>query len=61
MQLLLLVHDVASGCEITPCTEIEKPLVVYKFPENVMKSIKALLHNDKMMPFLRQEYDFKII
>ena len=28
---LLLSNDVASGSEITPCIEIDKPLVVYRF------------------------------
>ena len=27
----ILSHDVASGSDITPCNEIDKPLVVYRF------------------------------
>ena len=34
---LLLSNDVAFGSEITPCIEIDKPLVVYRFSGNVMK------------------------
>ena len=30
-----LSYDVASGSEITPCIEINKPLVVYRFLENI--------------------------
>ena len=37
-----LSYDVASGCEITPCNKIDKPLVVYRFTGNVMKSITTL-------------------
>ena len=37
-----LSYDVASGSEITPCNKIDKPLVVYRFSGNVMKSITAL-------------------
>ena len=39
---LLLSYDVASGSEITPCNKIDKPLVVYRFTGNVMKSITTL-------------------
>ena len=31
MAQLCLSYDVASGSEITPCNEIDKPLVVYRF------------------------------
>ena len=37
-----LSYDVASGSEITPCNKICKPLVVYRFTGNVMKSITML-------------------
>ena len=45
-----LSYDIASGSEITPCIKIEKPLVVYRFSENVMKR-----------RFSRQKFDFKVI
>ena len=37
-----LSHDVASGSDITLCNKIDKPLVVYRFLGNVMKSIITL-------------------
>ena len=37
-----LSYDVASGCEITPCNKICKPLVVYRFTGNVITSITTL-------------------
>ena len=37
-----LSYDVASGSEIMPCNKIDKPLVVYSFRGNVMKSITTL-------------------
>ena len=37
-----LSYDVASESEITPCNKVAKPLVVYRFTENVMKSITTL-------------------
>ena len=37
-----LSYDVASGSEITPCSKIYKPLVVYIFLGNVMTSITPL-------------------
>ena len=37
-----LSYDVASGSEIAPCNKIDKPLVVYRFPGNVMTSITTL-------------------
>ena len=37
-----LTYDVASESEITPCNKIDKPLVVYRFTENVMTSITTL-------------------
>ena len=37
-----LSYDVASGSEITPYNNIDKPLVVYKFMGNVMTSITTL-------------------
>ena len=37
-----LSHDIASGSDITPCNKINKPLVVYRFSENVMTSILTL-------------------
>ena len=40
--LMSLSYDVASGSEITPCNKIDKPLVVYRFTGNVMKSITTL-------------------
>ena len=40
--LLNLSYDVASGSEITPCSKICKPLVVYRFTGNVMTSITTL-------------------
>ena len=30
-EVIYLSYDVASGSEITPCNEIDKPLVVYRF------------------------------
>ena len=38
--------------------KINKPLVVYRFPGNV---ITALRTNDKIIMFLKQKWDFKII
>ena len=37
-----LSYDVASGSEITPCNNIDKPQVVYRFTGNVMTSITTL-------------------
>ena len=37
-----LSYDVASESEIRPCNKIDKPLVVYRFPGNVMTSITTL-------------------
>ena len=37
-----LSHDVASESDITPCIKINKPLVVYRFMGNVMKSFITL-------------------
>ena len=34
--------DFVSGSEITPCNKINKPLVVYRFSGNIMKSITTL-------------------
>ena len=42
MHNFFLSFDVASGSEITPCNKIDKPLVVYRFTENVMMSITIL-------------------
>ena len=39
---LFLLHDVASGHDITPCNKIDKPLVVYRFSGNDMASIIRL-------------------
>ena len=38
-----LSHDVASGSEITPCNEIDKPLVVNRLVRNLIPSIIMLL------------------
>ena len=35
-------YEVASGSELTSCNKIDKPLVVYRFLGNVMKSITKL-------------------
>ena len=35
--LFLLSYDVASECELMLCIKIDKPLVVYRFSQNVMK------------------------
>ena len=40
--LTILSYDVASGCDISPCNKVDKPLVVYRFTRNVMTSIKTL-------------------
>ena len=42
MQYQNFSYDVASGSEITSCNKIDKPLVVYRFTENVMTSIATL-------------------
>ena len=42
MVYILLLYDIASGTEITPCNKIFKPLVVYSFSGNVMTSITTL-------------------
>ena len=39
MEIFILSYDFASGSEITPCNEIDKSLVVYRFKGNVMTSI----------------------
>ena len=36
----VLLYDVDSGSEITPCNKIYIPLVVYRFSGNVIKSIQ---------------------
>ena len=35
-------YDVASGSEIAPCNKIDKPLMVYRFKGNIMRSIITL-------------------
>ena len=50
-----LSYDVTFGSEITPCNKMDKPLVVYRFTGNVMKSITTLDHNDKIITFLGQK------
>ena len=60
VQKTLLSYDVASGSEITQCNKIDKPLVVYRFTGNIMTPITTLRHNDKIITFLRQKYDFKV-
>ena len=42
MVYITLSHDVASGSDITPCNNIDKPLVLYRFSGNVMTSVKTL-------------------
>ena len=42
MRLRYLSYDVASESVITPCNNIDKPLVVYRFTVNVMTSITTL-------------------
>ena len=37
-----LSHDIVSGSDTTPCNKIYKPLVVYRFPGNVLTSIITL-------------------
>ena len=37
-----MTYDVASGNEIAPCNNIDKPLVVYRFSRNVMTFITEL-------------------
>ena len=37
-----LCYDLASESDITPCNKIDKPLVVYRFTGNVMRSIITL-------------------
>ena len=37
-----LSHDVASGSDITPCNQIDKPLVVYRFSGYIIMSITTL-------------------
>ena len=39
---IFLSYDVESESEITPCNEIDKPLVVYRFTGNVLTSITTL-------------------
>ena len=50
-----LSYGVASGSEITPCNNIDKPLVVYRFSGNVMTSITTLRKNYNTITFLRQK------
>ena len=38
LNVYVLSFDVAAGSEITPCNKIDKPLVVYAFSGNIMKS-----------------------
>ena len=42
MQLIILSHDVATVSDITPCSKIDKPQVVYRLLGNVMTSIITL-------------------
>ena len=42
MRLRYFSYDVASESVITPCNNIDKPLVVYRFTVNVMTSITTL-------------------
>ena len=38
----MLSYDIASGGEIKQCNKIDKPLVVYRFSGNIMRSITTL-------------------
>ena len=41
-QYKILSHDITAWREITPCNNIDKPLVVYRFSGNIMTSITTL-------------------
>ena len=58
---MTLSYEVASWSEVKPCNKIDKPLVVYRFSGNVMTSITRWVHNDKIITFLPQKLDFKVI
>ena len=51
VKLAYLSRDVASGSDITPCNQIIKPLVVYRFSGNVMTSIITLRKKGKNLMF----------
>ena len=46
-------YDIASVSEMTPCSKIDKPLVVYRFSGNLMSS-KTII-NDKVITFFTLE------
>ena len=55
----VLSYDIASGSEITPCNKIDKPLVVYRCSENVMKSKTTMRTKLTTLYFLKAEMRFQ--
>ena len=53
--IYLSYYGVASGSEITPCNEIDKPPVVYRFSGNVIISITTFSTYDTIIRFLWQK------
>ena len=53
-----LSHDVASGGDLTLCNKIYKPLVVYRFTENVMTSIITFVKDGHILTISRQNAVF---
>ena len=51
----ILSHDITSWSDSTPCINMDRPLVVYRYSGNVMTSIKRCIHNNKIIMFLRQK------
>ena len=56
-----LSHEVMAGSEITPCMNIEKPLVVYIFLGNVMTSKTTLRTDWQTYDVFTTECYFKVI
>ena len=63
--IFFLSYDVASESEITPCIQIDKPLVVYTSGLQIFgkryEMTRLTSGKRQTLTFLRQEYDFKII
>ena len=60
LQIRNLSHDVASGSDITPCIEIDKPIVVYIFC-NVTTVITTSHIYGKLLVFSHKKHGFKVV
>ena len=54
---MYLSYDILSGSEIRPCNKIDSGLQIFGKRYNVHNNV----HNDKIIRFLHQKCDFKVI